>query len=131
MAKTKTETKNSKTEKTDKPKFSVSKKTKKNDIEEIVVKLAKQGMTSEKIGLVLRDTYGISKTKLKLSEKKISQILKENNLYEDADLKNLDKKIESIKKHLTKNKQDKRTRRALTILNARLKKLKKYKKRKN
>jgi ribosomal protein S15P/S13E len=99
------------------------------DIEEIVLKLAKQGLTPEKIGLTLRDSYGIPTTKL--SGKKISQILKENNLYKDATLINLEKKQQLIKKHLEKNKQDKKTKRALTIITARISKLKKYKKRKN
>ena len=97
------------------------------DVEAITLKLAKQGLTSEKIGLVLRDSYGIPTTKV--LGKKISQILKENKLYEDATLKNLEKKQETIRKHLEKNKQDKRTRRALTIISARIAKLKKYKKR--
>jgi len=97
------------------------------DVEAITLKLAKQGLTSEKIGLVLRDSYGIPTTKV--FGKKISQILKENKLYEDATLKNLEKKQETIRKHLEKNKQDKKTRRALTIISARIAKLKKYKKR--
>jgi ribosomal protein S15P/S13E len=44
---------------------------------------------------------------------------------------NLEKKQQIIKKHLEKNKQDKKTKRALTIITARISKLKKYKKRKN
>ncbi len=96
------------------------------DIEALVLKLAKQ-LTPEKIGLALRDSYGIPTTKL--SGKKISSILKENNLYKDATLINLEKKQKAIKAHLEKNKQDKTARRALTIITARIAKLKKYKKR--
>ena len=96
------------------------------DVEAIILKLAKQGLTSEKIGLELRDSYGIPTTKM--LGKKISKILKENNLYEDATLRNLEKKQEKLKKHLEKNKQDKRTIRSLTIISARIAKLKKYKK---
>jgi small subunit ribosomal protein S13e len=99
------------------------------DFEAIVLKLAKKGLTSEKIGLTLRDSYGIPTSKL--FDKKINTILKENNLYKDATLENLEKKREALKKHLEKNKQDKRTKRALTIIIARISKLKKYKKRKN
>lgn len=99
----------------------------KEDINAIVLKLAKQGLTSEKIGLVLRDTYGIPTTKL--YSRKISKILKENNLYKDATLENLEKKREKIKKHLEKNKQDKKTQRALTITSARISRLQKYRKR--
>ena len=99
------------------------------DMEAIVVKLAKKGLTSEKIGLALRDTYGIPKTKI--LGRKISQILKENKLYQDADMINLEKKKNQMIQHLEKNKQDKKTRRALTITIARMAKLKKYKKREN
>jgi len=99
------------------------------ELEAVIVKLAKQGLTSEKIGLELRDKYGIPSTKV--SKKKIGQILKQNELYEDATLKNLEKKQASLRKHLEKNKQDKTSTRALTIITARIAKLKKYKKRKN
>lgn len=99
------------------------------DIEAVIVKLAKDGLTSEKIGLKLRDKYGIPTTKV--TGKKINQILKENNLYKDATQSNLEKKQDLIAQHLEKNKQDKKARRAFTIIRARLTKYKKYKKRKN
>ncbi len=100
-----------------------------NDIEAIILKLAKQGLTSEKIGLFLRDTYGIPTTKL--YGKKISQILKDNKLYKDSDLVNLEKKQYIIRSHLEKNKKDEKSKRALTIVTARIFGHKKYKKREN
>jgi len=103
-------------------------KTNEKEIAAVIIKLAKQGLTSEKIGLTLRDQYGIPKAKL--NGKSISRILKENNMYRDADISNLEKKIEAIKKHLEKNRQDKRAKRALTILKARLSKIEEYRKRK-
>ncbi len=99
------------------------------DTEAIVVKLAKQGLTSEKIGLELRDSYGIPTTRI--TGKKVSQILKENGLYQDATEVSLDKKHQAIAKHLKENKQDKRAKLALTIISARISKYKKYKKGKN
>ena len=96
--------------------------TSEKDIEAIIVKLAKQGLTSEKIGLVLRDSYGVPKAKF--LGKKINKILKENNLYKNADLENLERKLSLIKVHLEKNKQDKSAGRALTIISARIKKIK-------
>lgn len=98
------------------------------EIEAIILKLAKQGFTSEKIGLILRDQYGIPKAKL--FGNRIGKVLKEHNLYTDTDMKNLEKKKQTIEKHLEKNKQDKRAKRALTITTARISKHKKYKKRK-
>ncbi len=99
------------------------------DIDAIIVKLAKQGLTSEKIGLELRDIYGIPT--VKIYGKRIKQILKDNELYEDSNLLNLEKKQEIIKKHFDKNKQDKRAKLALTTTSARITKYKNYKKRKN
>jgi small subunit ribosomal protein S15 len=96
------------------------------DIEKLVVDLAKQGVTSEKIGLILRDKHGVKKAKF--HGKKISQILKENDLKTDADLINLQKKVETLKKHIIKNKHDYRTKRILIINEARLTKFKKYRK---
>ena len=113
-------------EKTEKP---VWLKFDNKDIEAIILKLAKQGMTSEKIGAELRDSYGIPSAKL--YNKKIGKILKENNMYKDSSLENLQKKRKLIEKHLEKNNQDKKARRALMILAARISKLEKYKKRKN
>lgn len=99
------------------------------ELEAIVVKLAKQGLTCEKIGLELRDKYGVPTTKV--SGKKLGSILKSNNLYVDATEKNLETKREKISKHLEKNKQDKRAMRSFTIIKARLAKYGKYKKRKD
>ena len=104
-------------------------KTGEKDIETIIIKLAKQNLTSEKIGLVLRDSYGIPRAKL--LGKRINEILKAKNLYKDSDLSNLEKKQLKIKKHLEKNKQDKNARRAFIILSARIKKLKEYRKKKS
>ena len=54
-------------------------KYKSNEIEDIIVKLAKKGHSSARIGLVLRDQYGIPSTRL-LTKEKISRILKKHNL---------------------------------------------------
>jgi len=120
MTKGKTASEGNKEEK-DKP---VWLKFSEQDIEAIVLKLVKQGLTSEKIGLELRDSYGIPKAKL--IGKKINQILKGHNLDKNAALSNLEKKQNIIKKHLEKHKQDKKSKRALSIVYARISKVKKY-----
>lgn len=97
------------------------------DLKAVVLKLAKQGLTSEKIGLALRDTYGIPTTKI--YNKKVGEILKENKLYKDPTLENMKKRQEKMKKHLEENKQDKKTQRALAMISAKISKLQKYKKR--
>lgn len=94
------------------------------EVKAIILKLAEKGLTSEKIGLVLRDQYGIPKTKL--YKIKIGKVLKENKKYQDSTYKNLNIKLEKIIKHFEKNKQDKKSERALIITKAKFKKIKDY-----
>ena len=50
------------------------------EIEEIVLKLQRQGLQSAKIGLILRDQYGIPSTRVS-ANKKATKIMKENKVY--------------------------------------------------
>ena len=99
-------------------------KIKSEEVEDLVVKLSKEGNTSEKIGLILRDQYGIPTTKL--YGKRISQILMEKGITQSADLVNIEKKFERIKKHLEKHHTDRKSKRALSIRTARVRKVKAY-----
>ena len=68
-----------------------------------MIELAKAGMTSEKIGETLK------REKIFPTEKiKISKILKEKKLYVVPDVKNIEIKLERIKNHFERNKQDKK-----------------------
>ena len=98
------------------------------EVEAIIIKLADKGLTSEKIGLALRDQYGVPKTKI--YNIKIGKILKEKAKFQEpADL-NLSKKLEKVIAHYKKNKQDKKAERSLIITKAKLKKIKDYQKNK-
>lgn len=92
------------------------------EAEKIIIELAKQGTTAEKIGLVLKKEHNIKSFK-KEYEKRISEVLKENNLYISPDKKNLSDQAEKLKKHLSKNKLDHPTRRILLIQEAKLRKI--------
>lgn len=98
----------------------------KEEIKEIILNLIKKTpeLTSEKIGLILRDNYGIPKTKL--YGIKIGAILKEDNLYKNPETENVSKKIKKLESYLEKNKQDKKAKRSLIIKKARLKKIAEY-----
>jgi ribosomal protein S15P/S13E len=98
------------------------KKISENEFEKKVVELAKKGLTSEKIGEELRK----QEIHPKEFEKRISKILKENKIYENPDLKNVEKKLEKVKEHYEKNKQDKRAMREKDRIFAQLRRLKKY-----
>ena len=90
--------------------------------EKIIIELAKQTTTSEKIGLILKKEHGIKNFEKEYG-KKISQVLKENKLYISPDKRNLGLQIEKLKKHLGKNRLDHPTRRILLIQEAKLRKL--------
>ncbi|MBU3907302.1 MAG: hypothetical protein KKA64_03565 [Nanoarchaeota archaeon] len=92
------------------------------EFEEKTIELAKTGLTSEKIGEKLRKE-GIHPQEYK---KKISIILKENNLYASPDMKNISDRLERIRKHYEKHKQDKRSKREVDRVFAQLRKAKKY-----
>ncbi len=111
-----------KSEKKEKP---IWLKRSKEEVESLVLKLAQQGLRAEKIGLVLRDTYGIPSTKLIAD--KITKILEKSNMHQKpSDLANLEKRAEKLKLHFGKNKQDKKAKRGLQLIEARIIKLEKY-----
>jgi len=101
------------------------------EIEALVIKLAKEGNTSSKIGVILRDQYGIPLVKT-ITGKDISCILKENNLNTSVpeDLDVLLKKATNIRAHLEKNRSDTYNRRALQIMESKIYSLSNYYKRK-
>ena len=103
----------------------------KEEIESIILKLAKQGMNEAKIGMNLRDVYGIPLSK-SITEKKISQILKEHNLYpkEPVEITDLIKRANALKKHLEKNNHDKVAKRGLQLTGAKIRRLATYYKKK-
>lgn len=103
-----------------KAKSKKSQKISQKEYEKKVLELADKGFTSEKIGEELRK-QGIHP---KEYEKKISKILGER--YVNPDLKNTKAKLERIKTHYEKNKQDKRAMREKDRIFARERRLKKY-----
>ncbi|MFH1326629.1 MAG: hypothetical protein ABIH59_00690 [archaeon] len=107
------------------PKTQIKEKPKKpsqTEFEKKVIELGQNKVTSEKIGETLRkqNIHPID------YPKKISKILKENNLYVSPDLKNTEDKLSKIKKHLESNKQDKRAMREKDRVFAQTRKIKKY-----
>ena len=95
------------------------------EIEKIIFELADKGMSIEKIGLLLRDQYGIPSTKI--YGKKISQII-ENKIKSkpNTDVDNINKRVEKIKKHILKNPRDERAHLYITIHKEKAKKLAKH-----
>ena len=98
-----------------------------SELKKIVLDLGRKGLTAEKIGLELKNNYNTSASQLKT---KINKILKEGGIDKDPDITNLEKKIEQLKKHKSKNKHDYNTLVALSITSAKIRKLKKYRQKK-
>ena len=99
-----------------------SKRIGESEYKEKVVNLAKGGLTSEKIGEALRKE-GVHPQEF---GKKISKILKDENLYLNPDLKNIEKKLVKISTHYEKNKKDRRAMREMTRIAAKVRKTKQY-----
>ena len=100
------------------------------EIEQLIIKLAKAGNTSSKIGVALRDSYGIPDVK-SLTKKTVTQILKENKLSPELpeDIIDLVKREIKIIKHLEKNKKDFASKRGLQLTESKIRRLTKYYKR--
>ena len=101
-------------------------KYKPEEIEEIIVKLAKSGNSSAKIGLILRDQYGIPT--LRLNKAKISQVLKKHNIYPEIpdDLFDLFRKAVKLYSHMDKNKKDYTSKRGLELTESKIRRLAKF-----
>ena len=97
------------------------------EVELLIVKLAKEGHKPSKIGLLLRDSYGIPSIKDILS-KGITHILKEHELSADIpeDLLNLIKRSVMLKKHLEENHKDMSAKRGLQLTDSKINRLIKY-----
>ncbi|MBY8981846.1 MAG: 30S ribosomal protein S15 [Candidatus Lokiarchaeota archaeon] len=101
------------------------------EVEAEVVKQAKKGFTKSKIGINLRDAYGVPLTKI-ITGKKIGQILEENGLKDPLpeDLKDLIKKSLRIRNHLENNFKDLGSKKGLQRTESKIYRLIKYYKKK-
>ncbi|MEM3726151.1 MAG: 30S ribosomal protein S15 [Candidatus Bathyarchaeia archaeon] len=100
------------------------------EVEALVVKLAKEGHSPSRIGTILRDQYAIPLVK-PITGKTITQILREAGLAPPIpeDLGELLKKAERLAVHLERNKKDLHNKRALQLIEAKIHKLSRYYKR--
>ena len=101
-----------------------------SEIEELIVKLTKEENSPSKIGIILRDQYGIPSVK-EITGKKIGHFLTANKLESKMpeDIQNLIRKAINLRKHLEKNSRDKHNRRGLQLIEAKIYRLGKYYKR--
>jgi small subunit ribosomal protein S15 len=103
------------------------------EVEKITVQLSKKGIGEAKIGLILRDSYGIPSVKA-ATGKSIRQILKANipeaKTKLPYELTNLIKRLKKLKKHFESNKADIRAKRGIQLTESKIRRLEKYYKKK-
>ncbi|MGI0007198.1 MAG: 30S ribosomal protein S15 [Nitrosotalea sp.] len=97
------------------------------EIEELIVKYAKEGLPPSKIGIKLRDQHAIPITR-QIVKKSITEILEQKGVKTEMpeDLNNLVNKALGLQKHLKENKSDKRNVRSLELLEAKVHRLSSY-----
>jgi small subunit ribosomal protein S15 len=94
------------------------------EVELLIVKLAKEGNSASKIGVLLRDGYGVPSVKL-LTKKSVTEILKEKNLSSELpeDLLALIRSNVLVRKHIETNPRDQVGKRGLTLAESKIKRL--------
>ncbi len=100
---------------------------KKQEIEKLIVKYAKEGKSSSEIGMTLRDQFGIPLTK-RVTGKGISEIMRRNQVYPKfpEDLFNLFKQAVNLREHLVRDRKDYTSKRGLELLESKIRRLGKY-----
>ena len=109
-----------KTKKIEKPTWL---KMKEEDLKKVIAELYEKYQQAQ-IGLILRDQYGVTTTKV--YGKKLSIYLKELGYDGKAELRNLEKKVDKMKEHLKKNITDKRSKHKMQKAQSRLNIKQKY-----
>ncbi len=100
------------------------------EVESLVVKLAKEGHPPSIIGVILRDQYAVPLVKA-VTGKTILQILKEHDVAPPIpeDLTNLMERARRMKLHLKRFKSDRYNRHRLQLVESKIRRLVKYYKR--
>lgn len=97
------------------------------EIEETVVKLSKEGVSTSVIGIKLRDIYGIPDVK-EITGKSIIEVLEKHKIKFSMpeDLQNLINRATKLQSHLNTNPKDLHNKRRMQLLEAKIKRLRDY-----
>ena len=97
------------------------------EIEELIIKYAKDDLSASQIGVKLRDQHSIPLVK-PIIKKSITNVLEENDLQTELpeDMNNIVKKAIGLQKHLKSNKNDNRNVRSLELIEAKVHRLSVY-----
>ena len=99
----------------------------KQEVEELIVKLAREGNNPSKIGLLLRDQYGVPDVR-PIMGMKLTQVLQKSGmgLKLPEDLQNIINKSVALSSHIGKHKKDNHNKRALFLMESKIRRLTKY-----
>ncbi len=102
-----------------------------SEVEELVVKLAKEGIPPSRIGMIMRDQHAVPSVE-ETTGKSIKQIMDAHGLKPELpeDLMNKIRKAVPLHDHLERNPKDFGAKRALEVVESEINKLAKYYKRK-
>lgn len=97
------------------------------EIEDMIVKYAKDGLNPSQIGILLRDQHTIPLVK-PIIKKSITQVLESAGVKSDMpeDLNNIVKKAVGLQKHLKAHPVDKRNIRSLELIEAKVHRISTY-----
>lgn len=97
------------------------------EVEAFIIKLAKDENPPSKIGIILRDQYGIPLVK-PIVGKSIKEVMESTGLKSELpeDLNNLIRKATALQRHLSKNKSDSVNKRSLELIVSKINRLVKY-----
>ncbi len=100
------------------------------EVEALIIKLAREGHSASRIGTILRDQHGIPLVK-PITGRSITYVLAEANMAPSMpeDLEMLIKKASRLSTHLERNKMDLANKRSLQVIESKIHKLSKYYKR--
>jgi small subunit ribosomal protein S15 len=101
-----------------------------DEVKDMIMKMAGEGMSMAKIGLVLRDQYAVPNVRL-LTGQSIKEILEEKGVKPELpeDLQALMKRAVAMSGHVRKNRKDLHNLRGRQLLESKIRRLVKYYKR--
>lgn len=105
-------------------------KTSTEDVVEQICQYARKGYSPSRIGVILRDSFGVTKVE-RVTGNKVLRILKAKGLAPNLpeDLVGLVRKAVAVRKHLKVNRKDKESKFRLILIEARVHRLARYYKR--
>ena len=97
----------------------------KNEVEKLILKMAKEGKSSSQIGIVLRDQYGVPDSRVfGLRVRRVIEAQTKAEVPED--LYNLMKQAVLLHRHMAENKKDSKAKHGLELMESKIRRLTKY-----